>query len=154
MKLVVVAVGRVRDAHYRALCEDYARRIARFGSFEVIEVKDARGREPERARKEEGERLRAKLPQGCLAVALDERGIRRSSTDLAAWMEDKARFGPKELRLVLGGPYGLDEATKDACKESLRLSELTLPHELARLLLLEQLYRAWTLRTGRPYHHA
>ena len=120
MKLVVVAVGRVRDAHYRALCDDYARRIARFG----------------------------------LAVALEEQGVRRSSTELAAWMEDKARFGPKEIRRVVGGPYGLDEATKDACKESLRLSEMTLPHELARLLLLEQLYRAWTIVRGSPYHHA
>lgn len=153
MKLHVVAVGRVRDAHLRALCDDFAGRLRRFLPGELIEVKDARAQKPARARAEEGERLLAKLPPGCLAIALDERGPERSSVGLASWLQQRQDEGVGDLRFVVGGAWGLSDAVKTRCSGSLRLSTMTLTHEMARLLLLEQLYRACSIQRGLPYHH-
>ena len=153
MKLSVVAVGRLRDQRQRALCDDYRKRLERLCSFSVLEVKDVRGVAPSRAPQVEAERLLRQLPSSCHAVSLDERGRDLSSEDLARWLQQHADSGTRDLRLVLGGPYGLAESVRARCLDSLRLSSMTLPHELARTLLFEQLYRAHTILAGIPYHN-
>lgn len=152
MRITLVAVGRLRDAHAEALCADYAARIPHFLPFSVTEVKDGRGLGPDRAREAEGSKLLGQLPDGCLSVLLDERGTRRTSVGLAHWIRDLTP-DTRDLRFVLGGPFGVDAAVKARASESLRLSDLTLPHELARVLFLEQLYRACTILRGTKYHH-
>jgi 23S rRNA (pseudouridine1915-N3)-methyltransferase len=154
MKLHVLAVGRVRDVHLRALCDEFDGRLRRFLPGDVLEVRDARTRDPARARQEEGERLLGKLPPGCLAVALDEGGRERTSVGLAEWLQARQDEGLGELRFVIGGAWGLSDDVKARCRGKLRLSAMTLTHEMARLVLLEQLYRAASIQRGLPYHHA
>lgn len=152
MKIALVAVGRLKDKHARALADDYAGRIARYTSWSLVEVKDARGESPRRAPAIEAERLLAKLPPAAHVVTLDEHGARRTSVDFSKWLDQRQHAG-REVRFVLGGPHGLGDAVKARANESLRLSDMTLPHELARVLFLEQLYRAFTILRGSKYHH-
>jgi 23S rRNA (pseudouridine1915-N3)-methyltransferase len=154
VKLSVVAVGRLRDPNHRALCDDYCARLVRLGSFSVVEVKDVRGLAPSQTPGAEGQRLLRQLPSSCHAVSLDERGRELTSEGLARWLQEHADSGTRDLRLVLGGPYGLADEVHGRCVESLRLSSMTLPHELARTVLLEQLYRAHMIMAGRPYHNS
>lgn len=148
MKLV--AVGRVRDRSFAASCDDYARRVARYGPFETLTVKEARGEPSARARQIEAERLLAKLPRSCRTVVLDERGRDLTTVQLSQLID--ARH--PDLRFVIGGAWGLGEEVKERADEVIRLSSMTLPHELARVVLLEQLYRAWTILRREPYHNA
>jgi 23S rRNA (pseudouridine1915-N3)-methyltransferase len=153
VKLSVVAVGRLRDSSHKALCADYAQRLSRLCSFSMVEVKDVRGVSPQRAPLAEAERLLLKLQGPGHNVALDEHGRALSSEGLAKWLQKLADSGVRELRLVVGGPYGLAPSVRERCVDSLRLSSMTFPHELARTVLLEQLYRAHTILAGRPYHN-
>ena len=152
MKIRVLAVGRDRSGLYRPALEEYARRLGRYARFEVVEVPEARRHAgTPRAREEEGEAILARLRDGERVVALDERGREPTSEELArrlgAWLA-----GGRDLALVVGGADGLAEAVKGRADESLSLSRLTLAHRLARLVLLEQLYRAFTILRGEPYH--
>ncbi len=154
MKLALVAVGKVRNSGLAALADDYARRIRRFVPFAVHEAKDAKGRSPEEVKRLEGERLLALLPPGCRVVALDERGRDLTSVDVSRALERWTRDGTREVRFVVGGPDGLSPAIRARADESWRLSSMTLPHEFARVLLLEQLYRGWAILRRLPYHKA
>jgi len=153
MKTSLVAVGRVRDANYKALCAEYGGRIARFAPFEVKEVKEGRGLEGLRAARAEAPGILKYLPRGVWAVSLDERGRQMTSVELARWLEKLRDRGTRELTFVVGGAWGLDPTITTRCDESLRLSSMTLPHELARVVLLEQYYRAWTILRRLPYHN-
>lgn len=152
MRITLVAVGRVRDRHAEALCADYAGRIPHFLPFSVAEVKDGRGLDPDKAKEAEGARILGQLPDGCLPILLDEHGTRRTSIGLAEWIEGLTQE-TRDLRFVLGGAFGVDPTVKARAQGQLRLSDLTLPHELARVLFLEQLYRACTILRGTKYHH-
>lgn len=152
MKLSLVTVGKLKDRHLSALCSDYGRRIGRYNPLGLIEVKDARGESFRRAPALEAKRLLDKLPSGTHVVTLDEHGAQRTSVDFSQWLEARQRAG-RPLSFVLGGPWGLGDAVKQRAAESLRLSDMTLPHELARLVFLEQLYRAFTILHGSKYHH-
>jgi 23S rRNA (pseudouridine1915-N3)-methyltransferase len=153
MKLAVVAVGKLRDRGLADLAGDYSGRIGRFVPFTTHEVRDVRGRPGPEIKRLEGERLLAKLPPGCRAVSLDEHGRDLTSLQVAERLERWSRDGTREVRFVVGGPGGLAASVLDRCDESWRLSAMTLPHEMARVLLLEQLYRGWTILRGLPYHN-
>ena len=152
MRLGLVAVGRVKQRQCAGLCEHYQKRIVRYTRFDHVEVKDGRGRDPARAMEDEGQRLLDKLPGGCRAVLLDEHGTRRTSVGLAEWLTERER-DTRDLRFVLGGSHGFSDAVRARADDTLRLSDLTLPHELARVLFLEQLYRALSIQRGSGYHH-
>lgn len=154
MKTSLVAVGRIREPNYRAVCAEYAGRIARFAPFNMHEVKEARGLEGLQAARAEAPRLLKQLPEGVWAVSLDERGRQMTSVELARWLEKLRDRGTRQLAFVVGGAWGFDPTIVARCNESLRLSSMTLPHELARVVLLEQYYRAWTILRGLPYHNA
>ncbi len=94
------------------------------------------------------------LPRGCRAVLLDERGRDLTSVQLAKFLDARHKDATRDLRFVIGGPYGVGDEVRAWCDDVIRLSSMTLPHELARLVLLEQLYRAWTILRREPYHHA
>ena len=153
MKSTLVAVGRVRDPNYKALCSEYSARIQRFCRFQTKEVKEGRGLENDRAKEVEAPGLLKQLPSGVWAVALDEHGRQMTSVEMAEWLQKIQDRGVRELAFVVGGAWGLDSRIKTRCNESLRLSNMTLPHELARVVLLEQYYRAWTILRGLPYHN-
>jgi 23S rRNA (pseudouridine1915-N3)-methyltransferase len=152
MRLHLVAVGRVSDPALRAACQEYLTRIRQVWSLEVHEVRSPTGRLPpaERMRRE-GDRLLETLPARALGVALTRTGRTASSNDFARRLA-RWRASGREIAFVIGGADGLDRRVHQRCGESLSLSPLTLPHELARVVLLEQLYRAGTIWRGTPYH--
>jgi 23S rRNA (pseudouridine1915-N3)-methyltransferase len=152
MVVHLVAVGRVRDAALRAACADYAARIRGTWRLAVHEVRSPGGDFPaaERVRREGG-RLLDGIPSGGVTVGLTRAGYAESSLGLAARLQRWETEG-KDVTFVIGGADGLDRSVLDRCDLALSLSALTLPHELARLLLLEQLYRATTIIQGTPYH--
>jgi len=153
MKLVVVAVGQRMPDWAQTACDDYARRLPPDLRLEVRTVKtEPRGsRSREVLQSAERERIQSVLPKGCRLVVLDERGTALSTRELASQLS-RWQQGGDDVAMVIGGPDGLEPAFRDAAHQRIRLSDLTLPHALARVLLLEQLYRAWSINTNHPYH--
>jgi 23S rRNA (pseudouridine1915-N3)-methyltransferase len=151
MQLALVAVGALRPA-FRELCDDYLRRLGRHARTSEHEVKEA-GRVPEgpARRAEEGKRLRAALPDGAHIVALAREGKPWTSQQLAERMA-KWQVMARPVAFVIGGSNGLDPEFIAEAHERWSLGPLTLPHELARVVIVEQLYRAFTILDGSPYH--
>ncbi len=153
MKLLLVAVGQKLPAWADAAYEDYAKRFPPELRLELKAVKtEPRGtRTAAQLMAAEAQRIEAAIPKGARRVVLDERGTRLSTVQLAdrlqAWMNDG-----RDVALLVGGPDGLDPAVKAGAEESVRLSDLTLPHAFVRVLLAEALYRAWTVMVNHPYH--
>ncbi|HEX9633186.1 MAG TPA: 23S rRNA (pseudouridine(1915)-N(3))-methyltransferase RlmH [Gemmatimonadales bacterium] len=149
----VVAVGRVRDAALRAACDEYLRRIRRGARIDVREVPEAgrAGVTPAVTQRLEGERVRRATPGGALRVALTRVGRAQTSEQFAR-LVGRWRDGARDVAFLLGGAHGLSDGLVRDADVALSLSHLTLPHELARLVLLEQLYRAGTILRGEPYH--
>lgn len=131
---------------------EYAQRLSHYAKFELVELPEAaRHKSPEQARAAEAEAILAKLSERDWLVALDERGQLLSSTDLAGFV-GKAQQAGRDLVFVIGGDEGLAEEIRAKAKQVLSLSRMTLPHRLARLVIAEQIYRAFTLLRGEPYH--
>jgi 23S rRNA (pseudouridine1915-N3)-methyltransferase len=152
MRLRIVAVGKDRSGLYAPAVEEYARRLSRHARFELVEVPEARKHAgTARARDEEGEALLAKLDLRERVVLLDERGQEPTSEELARRLE-RWLAGGKDVAFVIGGSDGHGEAIRARADETLALSRMTLAHRLARLVLAEQLYRAFTIVRGEPYH--
>jgi 23S rRNA (pseudouridine1915-N3)-methyltransferase len=137
---------------YRALADDYAARAARFMEFAEVEVREAsRAPSPAVQLREEASRLREKLPAGSRVVVLDRAGKGLSSEALARTL-DQWRTATRPVSLVIGGSHGLAADLVQSADLAWSLGPLTLPHELARVVVLEQVYRAWTILRGEPYH--
>ncbi len=153
MRLVIVAVGQRVPDWAQTAWDDYAKRFPYEIKVELKAVKtETRGSKAVEALcAAERTRIEAALPKGCRIVVLDERGTALTTVALAAklqhWQLESA-----DVALVIGGPDGLDPALKQAAHERIRLSDLTLPHAMVRVLLIEQLYRAWSINANHPYH--
>jgi len=150
----VLAVGRPTRLLSEAV-EEYEKRAARYWPLEVVEVREERsGRnaDPERIRAAEGERLWERVPAGVETVALTRTGDALSSREVAAWLQQRALESHPGVAFLIGGALGLSDDVMARCTRTLRLSSMTLPHELARLVLAEQLYRAGTIVRNEPYH--
>jgi 23S rRNA (pseudouridine1915-N3)-methyltransferase len=153
VELCLAVVGRVQDAMLGGAIAEYERRARRYWPFTVREVKEASGRSvtPAVTRKLEGERLLASVIGRGELVACDERGAAMTSEAFAAWL-GRLRDAAGAVSFVIGGAYGLDDAVRERATRVLSVAPWTLPHEMARLVLSEQLYRAGTLLRGEPYH--
>ena len=153
MRLVVAVVGKPRDRHLAAAIGEYETRAARYWPLEVVELREASGRgvSATDARAREGARLLERVPAGALVLACDERGDRLTSAQFAT-MVSGARDGAQDIAFVIGGAFGLAEAVRSRAARAIQLAPWTLPHEMARLVLAEQLYRAGTIVRGEPYH--
>lgn len=151
MILRVIAVGKLRPA-YRDAADDYLKRLARSATVSEIQVKEA-SRAPTDAaqRMEEAGRLRAKVEAGAVVVALDREGTYLTSEALAHQVQ-RWRETARPVAFLLGGSNGLDEELRKSAGLRWSLGPLTLPHELARVVVMEQLYRAFTILRGEPYH--
>jgi 23S rRNA (pseudouridine1915-N3)-methyltransferase len=152
MRLIVAVVGRPRNAALAAAISDYETRAARYWPLEVREVREERAKSDDssRVRKREGERLVERIA-GSRIVACDEHGKRMTSVEFASWLS-RERDRAADVALVIGGAFGLADEVRDRSALSLALAPWTLSHELARLVLAEQLYRAGTIVRGEPYH--
>jgi len=156
MKLIVVAVGTRMPDWVEAGWKDYARRMPADCQLEMREVKPeprTSGKTPAQMMLAEARRIENAIPSGTLRLALDEHGKELDTMGLARELE-RWRGGGQDVVFIVGGPDGLDVDFKRHCHGRLRLSSLTLPHPMVRVLLAEQLYRAWAIMTGHPYHRA
>lgn len=154
MRVAVVAVGRAKGSVGEAIA-GYERRAARYWSLESAEVKEEpyrRAGDAPRVREEEGKRLLARVPAGARIVALHETGAAWTSEALASFLGTLAVQSVPGAAFLIGGAYGLSDGILARADHTLSLSAFTLPHEIARLVLAEQLYRAGTLSRGEPYH--
>jgi 23S rRNA (pseudouridine1915-N3)-methyltransferase len=159
MRLIVAAVGRLKDAE-RDLCERYAERFdaagksLKLGPLKICEIPESRAATPELRKGDEAQRL-AKAASGAdVTVALDEGGRPLASEAFARWLAQERDAGAKTMAFLIGGPDGHGAAALAASKLRLSLGAMTLPHGLARAVLLEQLYRTATILSGHPYHRA
>jgi 23S rRNA (pseudouridine1915-N3)-methyltransferase len=153
MKLVIVAVGQRMPDWAQTAYDDYAKRFPPELRVEIKTVKtEPRGSKAlETVIAAERERIVAALPKGCRVVALDERGTTLTTKALAQQLKTWQQAGD-DVALVIGGPDGLEPAFRDAAQQRIRLSDMTLPHAMVRVLLIEQLYRAWSINANHPYH--
>jgi len=153
MKLLIVAVGQRVPDWAQTAYDEYAKRFPPELKVELKAVKtEPRGSKTlETLYTAERERIEAVIPRGTRVVALDERGISLTTKALAERLKGW-QLGGDDVALVIGGPDGLDPAFRQAAHERIRLSDLTLPHAMVRVLLIEQLYRAWSVNAGHPYH--
>ena len=154
MRLALVAVGQRLPSWAETACDEYLKRFPPEWRVELKAVKAeprTLGKAADALKSAEAVRIDAACPKGARRVALDEHGQRLTTAALAerllAWQRDG-----RDVALLMGGPDGLADAVKASADETLRLSDLTLPHALARVLLAEALYRAWSVNAGHPYH--
>lgn len=154
MKLLIVSVGNKMPDWITAGFNEYAKRMPREAKIELAELKPeprTTGKTTAQIMEAEAQRILAALPQGCLRIALDERGAQPTTRQLAAQMQDWLREG-RDVAFIIGGADGLHESVKNSAQHLMALSALTLPHAMVRVLLAEQLYRAHSLLHNHPYH--
>ncbi|HRN06033.1 MAG TPA: 23S rRNA (pseudouridine(1915)-N(3))-methyltransferase RlmH [Ottowia sp.] len=154
MKLLVIAVGQRMPDWAQTAWADYAKRFPPELRLELKAIKTeprSGGKTTEQIMAAERQRIEAALPSGTHVVALDERGSALTTAALAAKLSQWQGQGG-DVALLIGGPDGLHPALRQAAHERIRLSDLTLPHAMVRVLLVEQLYRAWSINAGHPYH--
>ena len=153
MKMLIVTVGQRVPDWAQTAYDDYAKRFPHELKVELKAVKtEPRGSKTlETLYAAERERIEAAIPRGSRIVVLDERGTSLTTLALAARLKDW-QLGGDDVALVIGGPDGIEPEFRKAAQERIRLSDMTLPHAFARVLLIEQLYRAWSVNAGHPYH--
>ncbi|PKO67047.1 MAG: 23S rRNA (pseudouridine(1915)-N(3))-methyltransferase RlmH [Betaproteobacteria bacterium HGW-Betaproteobacteria-16] len=153
MKLLIVAVGQRVPDWAQTAYDDYAKRFPPELRVELKTVKtEPRGSKTlETLLAAERDRIQAALPRGCRVVVLDERGTALSTLALAQQLK-QWQLASDDVALVIGGPDGLEPAFRASAHQRIRLSDLTLPHAMVRVLLIEQLYRAWSVNANHPYH--
>lgn len=156
MKLIIIAVGNRMPAWVETAWDDYAKRLPPDCALELREIRPeprTTGKTPVQMMAAEARRIETAIPGAALRVALDERGRDLTTMALSRQLE-QWRAGGRDVVFLVGGPDGLDENLKRGCDLQIRLSSLTLPHPMVRVVLGEQLYRAWAILTNHPYHRA
>lgn len=156
MKILLIQVGGTVDKYLEKGIAEYSKRLTHYTKFETIEIKDMKnaGRlsQPELKRKEGAEILK-KIDPGDFLVLLDEAGKKMTSRLFASFIQEKMNHSTKKLIFVIGGAFGFDEVLYQRADVQLSLSDMTFSHRMIRLLFTEQLYRAFTILKGEPYHH-
>lgn len=154
MKLIIASVGHKTPDWIMAGFNEYAKRMSREAQISLLEIKPeprTTGKTTMQIMQAEAQRIFTALPQNCLRIALDEHGIQPTTKQLAAQMQDWMREG-RDIAFIIGGADGLHESVKQHAQHLLALSSLTLPHAVVRVILAEQLYRAYSLMHNHPYH--
>lgn len=158
MKITIVCVGKIKEKFFRDAIDEYSKRLGRYTKLQIIEVADemtpdgAGTAQEDQIREKEGSRILAKLPLDAFIVTLEIAGKMYSSEELASWIEDCSVRGKSHICFVIGGSLGLHP---DVCKRSdlaLSFSKMTFPHQLMRVILCEQIYRAFRIIQNEPYH--
>ncbi|MBI2340308.1 MAG: 23S rRNA (pseudouridine(1915)-N(3))-methyltransferase RlmH [Deltaproteobacteria bacterium] len=151
--LNILAVGKVKDKASRELEEKYQERLSHYVRISIRCVKDSPAADPGQRRKEEAQSLLSAVADSDYLVVLDREGETVTSEGLARELQALTNRSVRNIVFVIGGAYGLDDPVRQRANRILSLSALTFPHELARVILLEQLYRAYTILRGEKYHH-
>ena len=158
MKIDILAVGKTKEKYYRDAADEYLKRLSRYAKVTVTEVKDEKtvegASETENGivKKTEADRLLRLMDDRAVIIALCIEGKQLPSGEFAAMIENFENEGKSHLQFVIGGSLGLDDSIKDKADIKLSFSEMTFPHQLARVVLLEQIYRAYRIKNNEPYH--
>lgn len=154
----IICVGKLKEQYWRDACAEYSKRLGVFCRFEIIEVDEARlpksysDADIRRVIDTEGERILEKCRSGSFVVAMCIEGKELSSVQLAEKLEDIALSGKSRVNFIIGGSYGLSDAVKSRADLRLSMSPMTFPHQLARVMLCEQIYRAFSINADTKYH--
>lgn len=154
MKITLYAIGKLKEKHWQAAALEYEKRLHRYVNFTLVEIKDSNpsNKSTQQIQSEESANLWQRISPDAQVIALDKSGKPTNSNGLAKFMDEKIVYGSNELAYCLGGPLGFSKDFLQRASFVLSLSKLTFPHELARIILLEQLYRAFTILKGEKYH--
>lgn len=155
MKTSLILIGKTNNKHFQAGIDDYISRISHYMPFSLVtipDIKNTKSLTEAQQKEKEGELILKLLSPSDTLVLLDEHGKELRSIELAAWLEKK-QVSTNRLVLCIGGPYGFSKAVYDRADEMLSLSKMTFSHQMVRLILTEQIYRACTIIKGEPYHH-
>jgi len=155
LKIALLLVGKTDDKRYQTIIDDYSSRLVHYSPFEIVtipDIKNTAGLSEQQQKKKEGEAILAKISSADHVVLLDERGKEMTSNAFAEWIEKKQQFC-KKLVFVIGGPYGFAEEVYQRANDKVSLSKMTFSHQMVRMIFTEQLYRAFTIMRGEPYHH-
>jgi 23S rRNA (pseudouridine1915-N3)-methyltransferase len=153
-----VTVGKLKEKYLKQGIDEYVKRLSAYAKIEVIEVADEKAPEELsememiQVKQKEGERILAKVAQDTYVIALAINGKLRSSEELADSLDKLATYGKSKIAFIIGGSLGLSEEVLSRANEHLSFSRMTFPHQLMRLILVEQIYRAFRINRGEPYH--
>ena len=156
MKLQIYFVGKTTGDVYPRLIQDYVQRLTHYLPTSLEEIPDLRGTKSlseEQQKEREADQILERLQPGDCLVLLDERGREMTSREFSQWMEQRLQVVARRLVLVIGGPYGFSPRIYEAAQGKVSLSRMTFTHQMVRLFLVEQLYRAFTIIRGETYHH-
>jgi 23S rRNA (pseudouridine1915-N3)-methyltransferase len=156
MKITLLIVGKTEDAYLKEGIEKYLKRLKHYTKFAIIEIdelKNTKALTQEQQKAKEAELILKKISPTDQIILLDEKGTELSSTQFAAYIDKKAISSVVNLVFIVGGPYGFDQAIYQRANDKLSLSRMTFSHQMVRLFFAEQLYRAFTIIKGEPYHH-
>jgi len=153
VRIALIAVGRLKERFWRDAADEYLKRLGPYATVRVIEIADRdSGRDEARALAEEGADILRAIPEGAHVVTLEIAGRQRSSEEFSARLDELGVSGKSSVAFVIGGSVGLSADVLARADERMSIGQMTLPHNLARVVLLEQIYRAFRISRGEPYH--
>ncbi len=158
MNISIVTIGKLKEKYLKAGIQEYLKRLSSYAKVEIIELADEKAPEElsqaemEQVKQKEGEKLLSKISQDTYVIALAIDGKMKSSEELADSLDKLATYGKSKIAFVIGGSLGLSNEVLNRADEKLSFSKMTFPHQLMRLILLEQVYRAFRINRNEPYH--
>lgn len=158
MNISIVTVGKLKEKYLKMGIDEYLKRLNAYAKVEVIEVADEKAPEELsesemlQVKQKEGDRILAKISQDTYVIALAINGKMQSSEELAETLDKLATYGKSKIAFIIGGSLGLSEEVLKRANEQLSFSKMTFPHQLMKLILVEQIYRAYRINRGEPYH--
>lgn len=156
MNIKLLAVGKTDDKNLQTLIENYQKRLSFYVKFDleiIADIKNAKNLSEAQQKEKEGELILSKVTASDHLILLDEKGKSFTSVGFSDFLQKKMNSGIKTLVFVIGGPYGFSETVYQRAKGKISLSEMTFSHQMVRLFIIEQLYRAFTILRNEPYHH-
>lgn len=158
MNINIIAVGKIKEKYIKEGIKEFSKRLSRYASLKIIEINDEKApenlsdRDMQIVKEKEGEKIIQKLSQSSYLIALTIDGKQLSSEELSEKMGDIMLEGGSDITFVIGGSLGLSDEVVNKCKYKLSFSKMTFPHQLIRIILLEQIYRSFRIMRGEPYH--
>jgi 23S rRNA (pseudouridine1915-N3)-methyltransferase len=156
MKITFLTVGKTEDAYLKEGIDKYVKRLKHYTKLELAEIpelKNTKALSPEQQKAKEAELILKKITPLDFVILMDEKGSEFTSTQFAAYINKKEVTTSANLIFIIGGPYGFDPSVYQRANDKISLSKMTFSHQMVRLFFVEQLYRAYTIMKGEPYHH-
>ncbi|MGJ0848116.1 23S rRNA (pseudouridine1915-N3)-methyltransferase [Tissierella praeacuta DSM 18095] len=158
MNIRVIGVGKIKEKYIQEGIKEFTKRLSRYCSLDIVEIDDEKApenlseKEMDMVKNKEGDKILSKIPQSSFVIALVIEGKQLSSEDLSIKMKELMINGTNDISFVIGGSLGLSKGVINRSNFKLSFSKMTFPHQLMRLILLEQVYRGWRIMRGEPYH--